>query len=705
MHYYKVLLSVILVICLIFCPICTKVKANPVIGGFVIGLFLSVAISLGFYFEINDTDISAWVEAKIQAFLQANGYQSIEAWLGANFEAEASVSGTFLGLTPNLYAKIKAAVEFCIGNSNDDLPQGGSESSPVARSLLSNYYLPCEITIPGVGTFTGDYPIINWESIANRSPDYQFVNSNSRAYRYEYNTFPLSFSTSLATDWTDITIISNNLTYTYSYYINSIKITNNNLSGTLSLGNRSNSCVKVPINCWNMEAYYANSQYPIQLVFIPRNGSYQNLVPALIYKAINGYTYLCCYLIQDIPSIPAFSNGNGDITAFSVGQPGYTFNNADLIYIDLQLGQLNSALQALLALIAAINDNLVTWTIALQTTSPGDLPVDTTPLIDFVDYCNEQTNLYLSGTSTLANTVGNMYQQLYTTLSGIQSAPLSDACINTYNAFINKLTLFSNYNAYNTNITVVDTFSDYCNEEYRLFNNGSHTLANALANTNTRFTNALNNATTIQEIIGLCNVYSTFLDRLGINIEKPVYVTTAISSLNDITDNYLSGSIDRGTALSSLLSTYKNSVMSCVSASDIAQIITAYQACLDRISLEDLSIDPDGLGDTADEVISMEDDLLSHIDLDELSVMLDFQNWTYINASEGTLYREFFQKLMDSNSPFYLFIYVPMILGIVGIVLGTRVTLPHKVKESHDDSITVNPNYDRYHSDYTGRGT
>ena len=703
MHIYKVVVSMALVICLIVCPFCTRVNANPVITSWVIGAFLAVAISMGFYFDINLADISTWVTAKIEAYLQANGFNSIEAWLGANFEAEATISGNFLGLTPNLYARLKAAVEFSIGTGSDDLPQGGTESSPVARSLLSNYYLPCTITIPNVGSFTGDYPIINYEAIADRSPDWNFVNNATQGYRYQYNIFPLSFDPTMSAGWTQFTIISNNINYNYQFYIDNIYSLSDNTKGTLSLRNYPTTntpnlnTLKAPINNWNMSSYYANSSYNIQLAFIPHNGDYTKLKPCFIYKAINGVDYLCYFSLNGMTTIPAFSNGNGDITAFGVGTPGYNFNNSDLIYIDLQLGQINSVLQALLALIAAINDNLISWTVAIQTLSPEDLPVNTSAFIDFVDYCNEQTNLYLSGTSSLSACVGNMYQQLYNTISTLTSAPLSDACINAYNAFINKLTLFSTSSDPGGSLSSVQAFQDALSALTGTYNQ-KITNATSLLDT------YINNATGLQEIIGLYNAFTSYCESLGFQINLVTDTKSSISQMNNVVDRYIAGTITSDQALTSLLALYKTGITNSNTADQLGAIVSAYQACVDRVTLNDLAVDPNGLGQTADDVIQMEDDLISHIDLDGLSALLDFQNWTYINSSEGSLYREFFQKIMDSNSPFYLFIYVPMILGIVSIVLGTRVTLPHKVKASHDESITVDPKFDRYHSDYNGRG-
>lgn len=697
----KVFLSIFLSVCLIFVPFSRlKVSADPVISSFVIGLFLSVCLALGFHFDISIADISAWAEAKIQSYLNANGYGSVSAWLGANFESEATVSGSFLGLTPNLWAKLKLAVEASIGSGSDDLPTGGTVSEPVTRSLLSNYYLPCTITIPNVGTYTGDYPVLDYGAIANRQPDFRYTNQFSYGYKYAYNAFPISFPLQMTTQvQVPFTIVSNSVTYNFSYFINNTYTVNSPKPGALSIGDPStdsNSSLRVPINSFDNRAFYADTLYNAQLAFIPKNGSYQNLIPVFIYHSINGYDYLM-YPANFGITIPAFSTGTGSITAYGVGIPQYTFNNADLIYIDLQLGNLNTALQALIALIAALNDNLVTWTIAIQSNSPSDLPEDTTSLIDYVDYCNEQTNLYLSGTSSLAACVGNMYTELYNTLSIVSSSQISTALINTYNAFLSKMTLYS------SSMDPGGTLSSVQQFQTALFSL-TGTYAQKFAAATSLLDTYISNATGIQETIALYNAYTSYCDTLGYQINLVTDIKSSINQMNAVVDRYLNGTVDASSAMTTLLTLYKNGISNAKSGDQLAAVVAAYQACVDRISLDAFSVDPEGLGDTADDVIQLEDDLISHIDLDALSAMFDFQNWTYINSQEGSLYREFFQKIMNSNSPFYLFIYVPMILGIVSIVLGTRVTLPHKVKASRDDSISRDPKYDRYHSDYTGRG-
>ena len=694
MHIYKCIISIMLVICIIFCPLCIKVKADLVISSFVIGAFLAVAISLGFYFNVNNTDISAWVQAKINAYLQANGYNSIEAWLGANFQAEASFSGSYLSLTPSLYAKLKLAVEFAIGSGNDQLPSGGTVSDPVMRTIEGGFYFP---SIEYNGTTYTDFPIMDLRPLLASSE----AVSGTVGGTVEFHIIPdlpygwyLPVPTATATQNLSFTFSNKTITgYNEIYYSTASSVATYKRYNIVMWGfggeKNSNGVFTWPSSIMPVNnASWGQLNYDDRVSPVITFGVIDNTpkaVPVLAWKAINGNYYVS---YQKTPSqywswfIPY--GGTTQIDAYSVGLPAYTFNNADLIYIDLQLGQINSTLQAIMDLITAINNNLISWTLAIQSNTPSDLPENTTPLIDYVDYCNEQTNLYLSGTSSISACVGNMYQELYSVLNEVTSSQISTACINTYNAFINKLTLYASLSSTGGSLSSVQAFQDAL---YLLTGTYDQKIANATSLLDTY----ISNASGLSEIIGLYNAFTAYCDSLGFQINLITDTKTSISDMNTVVDNYIAGTISSEQALSSLLTLYKTGLNGSKTADQVGAIVSAYQACVDRVTLLGLEIDPDGLGDVSADVINLEDDLLSNIDLNEISSLLAFQNWTYINTSEGSLYREFFQKIMDSSSPFYLFIYVPLILGIVSIILGTRMHLPSKKSSgSHSDSSIFN---------------
>ena len=49
-----------------------------------------------------------------------------------------------------------------------------------------------------------------------------------------------------------------------------------------------------------------------------------------------------------------------------------------------------------------------------------------------------------------------------------------------------------------------------------------------------------------------------------------------------------------------------------------------------------------------------------------------FDDWVLMPDSEANLYREYFKRFFADSSPFYVFIYYPIVLGIAGIVMASR---------------------------------
>lgn len=429
--------------------------------------------------------------------------------------------------------------------------------------------------------------------------------------------------------------------------------------------------------------------YALPFVYIYQSQPY--FIILHVYRSTDSKYYFLVGSRSGVPYtlIPAvMSDENGRI--ISQGQPAYNFNQIDTVYIDLQIGELISSIQALTDLITAINANLITATIAIQSNSPSDLPVDTGPYIDFVNYCNEQTNLALSGYHSIAEAVGNMYTEMYDYMETTTSTSLLNAIIGAYNAFINKLTLFQVINGSSGSGSLLQTVQDYQEDLSDIrdsYTYGTITSAQAITQASALLYSYVSDAASVEEIIGLNSAYQSFAQDLGLVLDISTNVTSSIVGFNSIVDSFLIGNIDTTTALNSLLTAYKSALQSSKTIDGVTAIISAYQACVDRISLNAFSIDPDTIGTTVPEVIDMEDDLLKQLNINSLSSFLQFQNWQYINTNEGNLYREYFQRIMDSQSPFYVFIYVPLVLGIVGIILGTRIHFGGKnvSREKHID--------------------
>ena len=175
------------------------------------------------------------------------------------------------------------------------------------------------------------------------------------------------------------------------------------------------------------------------------------------------------------------------------------------------------------------------------------------------------------------------------------------------------------------------------------------------------------------------NAYQSFIDGLGIRLQQSTNTKAAVTSMNETVDSFLNGDITQEEALDTILRKYKTYLRSdAKTAEDVSAMIAGYQACIDRISLSAFEVPSDGLGTLVPEVIQQEDDIIQQLNTNELSTMLQFQQWQYMNAGEANLYREYFQKILDTTSPFYVFIYPVLILGIVGIILGTHIRIHGK---------------------------
>lgn len=676
--------SIFLAILLVLVPVCrtSQVKAISLsdISDTVVGIFLAVSLALGFTFNVVQDNITAWAKAKILAYCQAQGFSSIEAWLGADVGAELTVKGSFLGLTPTLWAKIKAAVEFSVGIGDSDLPAGGTVDTPVSKTISGGFYFP---TLSVNGTDITNFTILDLRPYLNTSSNYPGKSTLliQPIPGISTSSIPVTVPDPLVTFTTTYTFTSNSLSITPNY-IGTIERPNYTTSNgnTVAFSDyswySSQTFTYIPVNNGFVGHMNLDRRYSTYIIF----GAYDenHALPIFVYTAIDGNTYI---IFPKSPYNYGLRPFGGDqmINASGAGQPNYSFNNSDLIYIDLQLGQLNSALQAIIDLISGINNNLISWTVAIQTNSPEDLPVNMSSLTDFISYCNEQTNLYMSGTATMAETLGNMYNQLYTVLGTITSPVLSNAVLTAYNAFLNKLTFFE--------ISTSSLGSEY--ESVQQFTSQLQTIQQTIQSTGTitsNLTTALNllntyvsNSTSIEEIIGLHNAYNSFIEGLGLRLGLAASSKAAVTDMNTIVDNYLAGTITREEALNQLFAKYKSELRSnAKTAEDVSAMIAGYQTCLDRISISAFEVPSDGLGTLVPEVIQQEDDILQQLNTTELATMLQFQQWQYMNAGEANLYREYFQKILDTTSPFYVFIYPVLILGIVGIILGTHIRIHGK---------------------------
>lgn len=107
---------------------------------------------------------------------------------------------------------------------------------------------------------------------------------------------------------------------------------------------------------------------------------------------------------------------------------------------------------------------------------------------------------------------------------------------------------------------------------------------------------------------------------------------------------------------------------------------TWMQSVLDRIKFEYTIYQesvlsgsvPDEYVVLSDEYIAAEDEIFALFDREELEAQIAYETWFYaLPSDEATLLKNYFNYLI-SNSPIKFFITVPMCLGLVSIILGSR---------------------------------
>lgn len=651
---------IILTLSIVVCPNVIKSHASIILGTTVIGLVAAVLLASGFSFDVSNYDITDWITTKINDYLTANNYLTVSDWLGADFERDINVSGKFLGIPFQLWLKLKAAVDWMVQVGN--LPQGGSVSSPVNEYVLSNEYI-AEFILDGVSYY--DIPVYNSILIT--------LNSYSNGAMYsrllsKYITSSIIIPTSMF-DGNTHNFSSNTYNYTpiFSSGINS--------GGYWYGGNRYGfgyGSIVLQSNT-NRPGMAYDSRLPIYLIFLRNNGV---AWPLMIYYGVDGQQYTVSNYTNNNGMYFDIYSRNGSLNVTSNGNTQYpSFNNSDPVYIDLQIGDLTSSLSSLTDLIIALNQNLVEATIALQEASQSDLPVDTTPFKQLVDSYEEVTNDVISGDISITSGLSSMYTLLAGSLQNITNPALSDACINAYNAFVNKLSLFQSAGGGSTpnyTYTTVQTLQGQLDTLYNNYQNGNITYDSMLTAAANDLSLAVEDAISTQEIISLNSVYQSFLQMVGAVIEGSTYSKGVVQQFDEVLEDYADGTISRSAALTQLKSIYQLGMASAKTAVDVGVIISGYQAALDQIAVDNFTITTT-TGDLVTDVTNMESDLVGQIDLDQFEAYIDFNNWRFLPQSEAGLYREYFQRIMDSQSPFYVFIYIPLILSMVGIILGSRI--------------------------------
>ena len=661
-------LSIFLVLSLVLCPLIVRSKVSAAaitFSGIIIALVLAVLSAMGITFALDGMDANNWLNSQLNSFFNSQGYTSVNDWLGSGWESRLSVASGYLTMQTSIWLAVYSFYNWL--KFNGAIPTGGTVSNPAVDYTIPEYYIP-SLTV-GSATVT-DCPVILYSDFTTISSGFYRVNSS------------LFFATLGSVDYATIdswgsssSVIGSPITY------NSISISPSGYKygnppfhfGYLLNGSYSSPFIAVKNNA---------STYPFDtsrdvIWFLAASSSSSSMCGiCYAYPCLDGYYYVRGNLGNYVPF--PFVHRNQSMSISDVGHPDYDFNNVDPVAISLQIGQLTDVVAALNQYLQAVNNNLIQATIALQTANPGNLPVDTSSFNDLVEDYESLTNDFINQTISLSSCVSSMYSLLNASLASINNPSLADACINAYNAFLNKIIAFSQGSGSTTSQVVTQNVSNFQSILEGLstdLDNLDTTLPVALSDAASALSTAIGNSSSLSEISTLNSIYNSWLRTLGIELELNPDVIGAVDDINSAVDDYLSGDLDRATALSDIRSAYYDGVRSAKTTYDLTSICTAYSTALDTLQSGEMSLS-DEIGLTATEYLALEGDLIDTFNYAQFEGFLESQIVSFFPESESNLYKHYFDLILDeTQSPLAPYIQYPLLLGILGLVLGSAYTL------------------------------
>lgn len=155
------------------------------------------------------------------------------------------------------------------------------------------------------------------------------------------------------------------------------------------------------------------------------------------------------------------------------------------------------------------------------------------------------------------------------------------------------------------------------------------------------------------------------------------------SKMGSTVDQFANGDIDLSNAMNSLSSDF-TSALSGAQTVDEAQAVTAvYKANLKKLEVRNeihmMQAFDDAMTDEEFQQIqdyyAAESDLVESFDVAEFDAMLQFEAWyLQLPVDESAQYKKFFDYILN-DSPIRLFVIIPLTMGLVTILLGTRMRI------------------------------
>ena len=163
------------------------------------------------------------------------------------------------------------------------------------------------------------------------------------------------------------------------------------------------------------------------------------------------------------------------------------------------------------------------------------------------------------------------------------------------------------------------------------------------------------------------------------------------SKMGSTVDQFANGEIDLSNAMSSLSGDF-SSALSGAQTVDEAQAVTAvYQANLKKLEVRNeiqmMQVFDDAMTDEEFQQIqnyyAAESELVESFDVAEFDAMLQLEAWyLQLPVDEAAQYKRFFDYLLNDSS-IKLFVIIPLTMGLVTILLGTRMyTRPEPISRT-----------------------
>lgn len=295
----------------------------------------------------------------------------------------------------------------------------------------------------------------------------------------------------------------------------------------------------------------------------------------------------------------------------------------------------------------------------------GNTPLSTT-VVESVTFCYFRD--VPAGTSFQVNDI-NPYP------------PEGTSFINAYSSYAQANVNFSHYlfgfffaNAKVTGDQIVEQFQ-----------NGEISFDDAISSLKSLRNDSIDNSSDyIQSLLNFSIVESQIEEIIRISdLSFSSLIVEVTASLQDNFEYIRSGLLSVSVVLDQLPDFLDELLSIAVTPEQGSLCLSWYTSFLDRLEFEYSLFQesqlseavPDEYVDLSDEYIAAEDEIFALFDREELEAQIAYETWLYqLPIEESSIFKNYFNYLI-SNSPIKFFITVPMCLGLVSILLGTRINL------------------------------